>query len=98
MKTALSLRTLETAALDAARELLDHVPRLKARSARHEPRIGSDYSIDGSIEFEHGGATYALIIEVKSNGAPRFVRSAVYQLKDHLAHARHFRHRDSPSA
>ncbi len=96
MKTALSLRTLETAALDAARELLDHVPRLKARSARHEPRIGSDYSIDGSIEFEHGGATYALIIEVKSNGAPRFVRSAVYQLKDHLAHARHFRHRDSP--
>ena len=75
------------AALTAARELLDHVPSLHARSAGLDPRTKSDTSIDGRIDFEHGDDTYALIIEVKSNGAPRFVRSAVYHLTAYLAQA-----------
>ncbi|MDE2794172.1 MAG: hypothetical protein OXL34_05055, partial [Gemmatimonadota bacterium] len=44
--------------------------------------------MDGRIQFEHGDDTYVLVIEVKSDGAPRFVRSAVYQLNGYLAHAR----------
>lgn len=88
MKEALSEESLDTAAVSAARELLDHVPRLEIVSARHEQQIASGPPIDGWIEFKHGDGTYALIIEVKSNGAPRFVRSAVYQLKGYLLHVR----------
>ena len=95
MKKPVLVNDLETTAVNAARDLLDHVLRLEASSIRHDQRRGSDYPIDGRIEFEHGNDTYALIIEVKSNGAPRFVRSAVYQLKGYLAHARQSGHGDS---
>ena len=88
MKMPASPGALHTAALTATRELLDHVPGLQAGPLRHEQPTGNAPFIDGTIEFEHGDDTYALIIEVKSNGAPRFVRSAVYQLKGYLAHAR----------
>ena len=87
MKVPLSGESLDTAAVSAARELLDRVPRLEVVSARHDQQIGSGPQIDGWIEFKHGDDTYTLIIEVKSNGAPRFVRSAVYQLKGYLVHA-----------
>ena len=82
------------AAVNAARGLLDHVPRLEVVSARHDQQIGSGPQIDGWIEFAHGDDTYALIIEIKSNGAPRFVRSAVYQLKGYLADVRPSGHGD----
>ena len=88
MKIAISVKDLGATAVNAVRDLLDHVPRLEASSVRHDRQFGSGHPIDGQIEFEHGDDTYALMIEVKSNGAPRFVRSAVYQLKGYLAHAR----------
>lgn len=95
MKVPPSGRALEAAALTAARDLLDHVPQLTAGPLRHPPPIARDYSVDASIDFAHGHATYALIIEVKPNGAPRFVRSAVYQLKSYLAHAGDFPNSDT---
>ena len=76
---------LETAAVQAALGLLDGVPRLKCSSVRHQPRLGAHHPIDGRIDFDHGNDGYALVIEVKSNGAPRFVRAAVLQLKGYLA-------------
>ena len=85
MKKPVLVNDLETEAVNAARDLLDHVPRLKVSSVRNDWLLGSDHRIDGWIEFEHGDDTFALIIEVKSNGVPRFVRSAVYQLKGYLA-------------
>ncbi len=87
MKRSISVNDLEITAVDAARDLLSHVPHLEATTLRLDQRLGSDHLIDGRIEFEHGGETYSLMIEVMSNGAPRFVRSAVYQLKGYLAHA-----------
>ena len=88
MKTVLSANDLESAALNAAGDLLGHVPHLKASSVRQDYLLESGHPIDGRIEFEHGDDTYVLVIEVKRNGAPRFVRSAVYQLKGYLAHLR----------
>lgn len=85
---------LETKGMNAVRDLLDHVPSLVVSSVRHERLLGSNLSINGWIEFEHGDGTYALIIEVKSDGAPRFVRSAVYQLMGYMAHARQSGHVD----
>ena len=85
-------KELETKGMNAVRDLLDHVPSLVVSSVRHERMLGSNLSIDGWIDFEHGDGTYSLIIEFKSNGAPRFMRSAVYQLKGYLAEARLYDH------
>ena len=81
-------KQLETEGMSAACALLNRVPGLYVSSVRNEQQIGRDYLIDGRIEFDHGDHPYALIIEVKSNGAPRVVRSVVYQLKGYLAHVR----------
>ncbi len=77
--------SLENTAIQAAVDLLDAVPRLKCSSVRRQPRHGADHPIDGRIDFDHGDDRYALVIEAKSNGAPRFVRAAAFQLKGYLA-------------
>ena len=94
MKKTILEKDLATKAVTAARALLDQVPSLKVNSVRHEWLVGTDLIIDGWIEFEHGDESYVLIIEVKSNGAPRLVRSAVYQLKGYLAHAHQYGYGD----
>ena len=87
MKRIPQIDNLETQAVNATCSLLNRVPRMEISSVRYDHQAGLDYPIDARIDFEHGDDTYALIIEVKSNGAPRFIRSAVYQLKGYLAHA-----------
>ena len=95
MKTAFSVNNLKVAALHAAGDLLGHVPHLKASSVQRDHLLESGHPIDGLIEFEHGDDSYVLVIEVKRNGAPRFIRSAVYQLKGYLAHVGRFDQHDS---
>lgn len=95
MKTTYSVNDLETAALRAASDLLADVPHLNVRPDCHDHQLGSGHPIDGRIEFEHGGDTYGLVIEVKRSGAPRFVRAAVYRLKGYLAHVGQSGHDDS---
>ncbi len=94
MKIRSPVKDLEAAALQAAGDLLGHVPHLKAGPVRRDRLLGSGHPIVGRIEFEHGDDTYVLVIEVKRNGAPRFVRSAVYQLKGYLAHVGRSGHDD----
>ena len=84
MKSAEIVKSLETA--NAVRDLLGHVPNLKIGSVDYEEHIGRD-QIDLRIALSCGGVNYALIIEVKPNGAPRFVRSAIYHLRDYVAYA-----------
>ena len=82
MKSAETVKSLETTTttVDAVCDLLGHVPNLEIGSVEH------DYPIDLRIALSRGGVNYALIIEVKPNGAPRFVRSAIYHLRDYVAH------------
>ncbi len=68
-------------AADAVRTLLEHIPDIQIICVRHE-HLESSVQID----LEHDGNHYALLMEFQSNGAPRFVRSMVYQLKGYLAH------------
>lgn len=82
---------LETAAAQAAIGLLEAVPRLKCGSVRHQVRLGARHRVDGQVDFEHGDAKYALVIEIKRDGAPRFVRAGALQLKGYLAVARESR-------
>ena len=72
--------------MDAVQELLGNVPSVQVGSVKYEHRIADNLRIDGRIGFSHGGERYQLIVEVKSDGAPRHVRSGVFQLKGYLAH------------
>ena len=89
MKSVETVKNLDVVAVDAVRDLLGHVPNLEIGS------VGRDYQIDLRIALTRGGLNYVLIIEVKPNGAPRFVRSVVYQLRDYVAHVDQSNHADA---
>ena len=80
--------------MDAVRALLKHVPNIQIIRVLHEQQLASGYRLDARIDFSHDEIRYALLIEIKSNGAPRFVRSAVYQLDSYIAHLHRSEHQD----
>lgn len=86
MKYAERAKELEILAVDSIQELLGNVPSVQVTSVKYEHRIADNLRIDGRIGFSHGGARYQLIVEVKSDGAPRHVRSGVFQLMGYVAH------------
>ena len=86
MKHLETSKEREILAVGAVQELLGHVPSVQVESVKYQDRIADNLQIDGWIGFSHGGASYQLIVEVKSDGAPRHVRSAVFQLKGYVAH------------
>ena len=84
------MKTFVFRAVEAVCDLLCNMPSVQVESVKYERKIGRTYNfrLDGLVEFNHGGNKYSLIIEVKSNGAPRFVRSAIYQLESYVARLR----------
>ena len=86
MKVTEAVKELEITAANTIRDLLGHVPNLEISSVDYEEHIGHN-QIDLRIALSRDGVNYALIIEVKANGAPRFVRSAIYHLRDYVVHA-----------
>ena len=88
MKSAKIVKELEIQAVDAVRDLLDDVPCVEVDSIEYERMVGRDYGVDGLIGMRYAGTRYALVVEVKSNGAPRYVRSGVYQLESCVARLR----------
>ena len=66
--------------------LLERVPNAKIIEVRNEQHLAPDYQLDARIDFDHDGLRYALIVEIKSNGAPRFARHGVYKLESCIAH------------
>ena len=79
------MKALEVRAVDEVRDLLLNVPSVQVESVEYERVVDRGYTMDGLVAFAHGGSNYALVVEVKSNGAPRFVRSGVYQLESCVA-------------
>ena len=94
MKSVEIVKELEIAAANAVRDLIDYVPNLEIRSVDYEEHVGR-YQIDLRVALSRSSVNYALIIEVKANGAPRFVRSAIYHLRDYVAHVDRFNHADA---
>ncbi len=82
------------AAVDAVRALLKHVPNIQIIRVLHEQHLASGYRLDARIDFGHDEIRYALLMEIKSNGAPRFARSAIYQLESYIAHLHRSEHQD----
>ena len=85
-KMVIEAKMMEKRAVDAVRALLGNVPNVEFGPMDYGHDLGRNCQIDGRICLSHGDVDYALIIEVKSNGAPRVVRSAVYRLESCIAH------------
>ena len=86
MKYPEPLKLDESSAVGAVRNLVVQLPNVEIESVEHAHAIGDNYQIDGRVSLNHGGINYVLIIEMKSDGAPRHVRAGVYQLKGYVAH------------
>ena len=86
MKRAEEARELEILAVDAVQKLLRNMPSVQVESVKYQHRIADSLQIDGRIGLNHGGTSYQLLVEFKSDGAPRHVRSGVFQLKGYVAH------------
>ena len=87
MKTPISEKSLEATALAAVRGLLRRLPGAEIITLANS-RAASDRRIDGLLRLDYGGAVRLLVVEVKAHGAPRFARSAVYELESYVAHMR----------
>ena len=82
------VKELKPRAVGALRDLLGSVPGVEVESLEHERTISHDDGLDGLVGFACRGGTYALVVEVRPNGAPRFVRSGVYRLESCVARLR----------
>ena len=82
------VKALEVRAVNAVRDMLGDVPSVEVKSVEHGRKIDHEFSVDGLIALSCPGGSYVLVVEVKSNGAPRFVRMGVYQLESCVARLR----------
>ena len=82
------VKLAEVRLLDAVRDLVSNVPTVQVDSIDHAPTASQDDGVDGIVGLSCAGGSYALVVAVKSNGAPRFVRSGVYQLESGVARLR----------
>ncbi len=80
--------------MDAVRALLERVPNIQVIGVRREQQLASGHHLDARIDLGHNGSCYALLMEIKPNGAPRFARSAIYQLESCIAHLHRSEHQD----
>ena len=85
LKNSEMVKSLEARAMDAVRNLLADAPNVEVESVEHERQVGSAYRGDALINLSYPGGSYALVVEVKPHGAPRFVRSGVHQLESCVA-------------
>ena len=81
LKPSHVMKETDIRAVDAVRDLLGDVPNVDVESVDHERHVGSAYHVDAWIGLSYPGGSYALVVDVKPNGAPRFVRSGVHQLE-----------------
>ena len=85
LKSSERVKELEIRAVDAVRDLLADVPNVEVE---YERKVARAHDVDGLIGLSYPCGSYALVVGVKSNGAPRFVRSGVYQLQSCVARLR----------
>ncbi len=90
MKTSEMVKEKELVfrALNMVRDLLCNGPGVEVDAIEYKQRLGRDRFVDGLVSLAHRGGAYTLVVEAKSNGAPRFVRSGVYRLENCVARLR----------
>ena len=88
MKLHQKEKEVEVAGLAAVRDLLRCLPGAEIALIDQIGRVGHHHQVDGLLRVDYSGVTRLLAVEVKSHGAPRFVRSAVYRLESCVARMR----------
>lgn len=90
MKYPLSEKSLAASASEAVRGLLRRIPdaKISQNAESPSPGRGRRWRADSLIRLEHRDMTWLIVVEVKAQGAPRIVRSAMYQLESYVAQMR----------
>ena len=83
-------KELEATAMDAVRDLLRCLPAAEVTPLAEPRRTDRGPQVDALVRVHYGEAVRLLVVEVKAHGAPRFVRSAVYQLQSYVARIRQY--------
>ena len=96
MKNIKTVKNVETQSLDAVHDLIFDLPGVLIESVEPESRIGENREIDGKVDFSLNDSLYSLIVEVKANGAPRYVRSGVHHLESNISRLRNDEDSDEP--
>lgn len=85
LKSSHSLKAVEKRASDALRTLLEQVPIIDIEEVEPEP-TNSGFDLDIIAHVTVSGRRHTLVCEVKSSGQPRYVRTALLQLRNNIAH------------
>jgi len=80
-----SMKEFETHAADALRALLGQVSVIKLTDIKLEPS-GPDPGVDMVARINVSGKRHTLVCAVKNNGQPRYVRTALLQLRNYVSH------------
>jgi len=70
-------------AAEALRSLLEEIPPVALQSIKVE-QLSANVQADVVAEVDVAGEHYVLVCEVKQSGQPRFIRNAIYQLRDYV--------------
>lgn len=66
------------------KEILGEIPSISIKKSKIEAKISPDLQADIILEISFNNKKKKIIVEVKSVGEPRYIRSAVYQLSTYL--------------
>jgi hypothetical protein len=83
LKQALPVKEIKHLAADAIRALLQQIPVVSLNSLEIETRV-QNKQVDLLASVDVAGEHHILVCETKQSGQPRFVRDAIYQLRDYL--------------
>ena len=83
LKNAIPMKEIERLAAEAIRNLFQEIPAIAINSLKMETRA-QDNQIDLLASVEVAGEPHVLVCETKQSGQPRFVRDAIYQLRDYI--------------
>ena len=72
-------------AVKALRTLLAELPRMEFRAVQYDQPLAIAHVADAVVQITHGNVDRTIIVEVNKDGAPRFVRQAVYRLDSLLS-------------
>lgn len=85
LKNQSSMKDAEVRAAEALRGLLERIPILQVKSIDTEA-VSNDWEPDLIVRLLVDGRPHQLVCEYKSNGQPRYARSAMLELRNYVAH------------
>ncbi|MDP9782991.1 type IV toxin-antitoxin system AbiEi family antitoxin [Pseudomonas fluorescens] len=78
------MKTLESSSKEALQDLLSKVPIIEIKSFKTTP-TAKNWAPDFIVEIDASGKSHSLACEIKANGQPRFVTTAILQLRDYVS-------------